>query len=79
MNETEHKWSNFQTWNVHLWLTAEKTVRKMCEDCSSVDELRIITEAVFPHGTMDMDRGHYDMEQVNMQELLEVITENAST
>ena len=74
-------WTNWETWNVMLWVTNEEPLYRRVRSfvrCHILTESRVqdFMLEIFPEGTPDMD-GVHEMDRVNWFELSESLQSEA--
>lgn len=79
VNEEYNGWTNWETWNVDVWMTNDEGNYNMIRSGGPYDanSARELVMEVFPEGTPDMDPG--ELENVNWDEVANSFNEMAET
>ena len=69
VNEDYNGWTNWETWNVDLWMTNEEETQSMIASGQpyTPESAKELFLSVYPEGTPDFDEG--EMENVNWEEV----------
>lgn len=72
-------WTNWETWNAHLWMTSyESTYNYVMSRCRVIDfdaeSMKKLVAELFPYGTPDM-KGADDLDKIDYEELAAAFNE----
>ena len=70
---TYNGWSNFETWNIALWLQNDEMMYKLTRFAESYDEC--IESLQYAFGAKTPDGVYWDDTKLNKDELTEMLTE----
>lgn len=75
--EEYNGWTNYETWNVHLWITNEEGIYRamVAGKPYTAKTAERFVRRIFPNGTPDMENRSGDYKKVNWQEIADAFNE----
>ena len=73
-------WSNYETWNVYLWITNDEPIYRGLLDARPVSaaDAESFCRRIFPEGTPDMDSAA-DLDAVDWNEIANAVKEDITS